>query len=601
MDPFKPLLGALAMPWEKGWGAVLCGRCESMSDIRSLDASLKTQDEIMRASGGNDSLDRARRRLCQEDTEAPLLVVQPPTIAEREQKERLLLLGILEDWLLGDRGWSKLGSILADTKDMDDRSQIMMDAFAERSTGTLALRVQALKLYGRWKGKIVPFDEESAYMYMCHLRKTKAPPTRGKSFLEAALLLSGVANAEVLTEIANSSRLRGAAYGMVEHKRMRKQRDPLTLKQVKALEHLAVQKKTACEVAVLGHCLFALHACARWGDILALVVEPEVDEALVSVESKRTKTSRGLKRLRIPIPFVAIRHGVSGADWGQAWTHARVTCGLGIDPSINKLSCAVAFGAGTLDSTTASRHLRAFLVEAGCPPRPNQNIGTHSLKATLLSWAAKWSMRASSRRVLGKHSDRKDHSMLTYSRDICISALKDVSAMFAEIREGKFDPDASRSMIVTSISSIAMAEKRMSQGTQGSAEDGESLQIQEDDKKTTEVELSGSRLRDGKRSVEQQQEDTDEGHSTTSDDTQVSELPCSDDEDDEVLNLDIHPDEFDCALGDYLINPKSGCAHVAVGRGLLTACGVAGLGFAVHKTWDNARVVCESFCKKCKP
>ena len=57
----------------------------------------------------------------------------------------------------------------------------------------------------------------------------------------------------------------------------------------------------------------------------------------------------------------------------------------------------------------------------------------------------------------------------------------------------------------------------------------------------------------------------------------------------------------DCSMGDYLSNPKSECAHVALDRCFATACGVVGLGFAVHTSWDSAAAACEFFCKKCKP
>ena len=204
---------------------------------------------------------------------------------------------------MGDHKWSRLGGMLVATKDGAERAQMMRDAFAERSTGTIRLRVQALRLFSRWKGKVIPYDEEVAYKYMCNLRQSNVPPTRAKSFLEAALLLAAIANSDALADLAGSARLRGPAFNMMEHKKMRKQRDPLTLRQVKALEGLMMKKENIYEAAVLGHCLFTLHSCARWSDLLALVGEPEIDDAVITAESKRTKTSRGLKKLRIPIPF----------------------------------------------------------------------------------------------------------------------------------------------------------------------------------------------------------------------------------------------------------------------------------------------------------
>ena len=585
MDPFKELLRPLAMPWEVGWGRALIGDGALPSDIRSLETAQVSRNEAGPATSATRSLDLAKKRVSERHQDPEPGTTHDVNQEEKDQAERALLLDELQDWLIGDGAWSKLGGILVETTSREERDQIMQDAFAERSTGTLRLRTQALRLFSRWRGRVVPYDEGLAYSYMSHLRRTNAPPSRAKSFLEAALLLAAVANSDDLTGIANSSRLRGAAYSMIEHKKLRRQRDPLTLKQVRALEELVVKKDSVQEAAVLGQCLFALHSCARWSDLLALAEEPQLDEAVVTVNSKRTKTSRGLKKLRIPIPFVAIRHGVSGQDWASSWLSARKASGLQQDPSVKKMLTSASFGADQMDSTTASRHLRAFLIEAGCPPSPKQNLGTHSLKATLLSWAARWSMKASSRRILGKHSDRKDHSMLTYSRDVCIAALKDVALMFLDIKEGKFDPDATRSIIVTSISYSRENREENAEGN-----------VTEDDQNDADLAAPTQEVE-----VENFDDKSTRAQATESDSSTSEDDFCSDGEEVDMLNMDIEDEKKECALGDYLVNPKSGCAHVALDRGYLTACGVVGLGFAVHTSWDSAAAVCESFCKKCRP
>eukprot|EP00971_Amphidinium_carterae_P298579 5932273-Amphidinium_carterae.1 len=87
----------------------------------------------------------------------------------------------------------------------------------------------------------------------------------------------------------------------MDTKRMRKQRDPLTLRQVVALETLIMGLDNAVEVCILGHLLFLLHSTARWSDVIAMVGEPTVDDVLVQAESKHIKNLRGMKRLRIPI------------------------------------------------------------------------------------------------------------------------------------------------------------------------------------------------------------------------------------------------------------------------------------------------------------
>eukprot|EP00971_Amphidinium_carterae_P057182 1130676-Amphidinium_carterae.1 len=49
-----------------------------------------------------------------------------------------------------------------------------------------------------------------------------------------------------------------------------------------------------------------------------------------------------------------------------------------------------------------------LLILAGAPPQPEQHLGTHSLKCTFLSWAAKYGVSAANRRLLGQHCKSKD-------------------------------------------------------------------------------------------------------------------------------------------------------------------------------------------------
>eukprot|EP00971_Amphidinium_carterae_P116373 2305040-Amphidinium_carterae.1 len=72
-------------------------------------------------------------------------------------------------------------------------------------------------------------------------------------------------------------------------------------------------------------------------------------------------------------------------------------------------------------------------------------------EVTLLAWAAHWPMKPSARRLLGKHSDRKDRTMLVHSRDACMATLHEVARMMTNISRGTFDPDATRSVILHNI------------------------------------------------------------------------------------------------------------------------------------------------------
>ena len=101
------------------------------------------------------------------------------------------------------------------------------------------------------------------------------------------------------------------------------------------------------------------------------------------------------------------------------------------------------FGVGRTTTTSASALLRELLL---CPDDGSpDNIGTHSAKSTVLSWAAMCGVGKGTRRLLGGHAAQKDFSMLEYSRDALAEPLREVQRMYARIRAGTFIPDATRS------------------------------------------------------------------------------------------------------------------------------------------------------------
>jgi len=74
-----------------------------------------------------------------------------------------------------------------------------------------------------------------------------------------------------------------------------------------------------------------------------------------------------------------------------------------------------------------------------------KRISSHSLKPTLLSWCAKFGIPLATRRKLGGHAKARDKSVLAYSRDELSEPLRDLRRVMDAVRQGSFDPDASRS------------------------------------------------------------------------------------------------------------------------------------------------------------
>ena len=98
-----------------------------------------------------------------------------------------------------------------------------------------------------------------------------------------------------------------------------------------------------------------------------------------------------------------------------------------------------------VDTDEAGVRLRQILSQAGVEAEALSNVGTHSLKATLLPWAGKAGLPANARRILGYHAVPKDRRVQEYSRDEVAEPLRLLGVLLEKIRDHGFDPDATRS------------------------------------------------------------------------------------------------------------------------------------------------------------
>ena len=72
-------------------------------------------------------------------------------------------------------------------------------------------------------------------------------------------------------------------------------------------------------------------------------------------------------------------------------------------------------------------------------------LGTHSCKTTILSWAAKKGTDLQIRKVMGYHSLGKSNSVFIYGRDNVSPALREIEEIINMIKSGRFEPDNTRS------------------------------------------------------------------------------------------------------------------------------------------------------------
>ena len=148
------------------------------------------------------------------------------------------------------------------------------------------------------------------------------------------------------------------------------------------------------------------------------------------------------------LPMVAPVKGVHGCDWATPWMKHRTSMGLAFPPEGLIMPAPDKNGEPTqrpLESGECGKWLRRLLnMEKGTADGPERRISSHSLKCTMLSFAAKRGLSVPDRLMLGYHSSQM-HMALVYSRDGAAASLILLERLIEEIAKGKFKPDSTRS------------------------------------------------------------------------------------------------------------------------------------------------------------
>ena len=246
-------------------------------------------------------------------------------------------------------------------------------------------------------------------------------------------------------------------YNSIKRKRITVKKEPWTKEDIIKLEEAVISKSglelriTLQEQVFLGFVLFLIHCRARFGDGARVKEEPYLDISgdqgfiEVSIVGGDTKTGKAANKVRRSMPIVGHAIGVTGQNWAGPWLAVRKRMGLdaGVDQTLMPRPLLDgSFVGETITTSEGGRWLRIVAQKIGISL---ENKGTHSCKATLLSWCAKAGVNHTSRRLLGGHAKPKDTSVLEYSRDALAGPLRDLGRVLDLVRSKRFQPDATRS------------------------------------------------------------------------------------------------------------------------------------------------------------
>ena len=201
--------------------------------------------------------------------------------------------------------------------------------------------------------------------------------------------------------------------------------------------------------------LFAVFARARFSDMQGSGIMSEDiagtsdgPKGYLEASVTRTKTAYTLERKTRYLAMCAPVQGLTAVSWALAWRELARDQGptIGVDRPL--LPAPVVSGGwqeAPISVEAGGRWLRSLLYRSGQDPSAVRALGTHSMKATLLSWCAKWGLAKELRMTLGYHSSSRSDSDVVYGRDNVAPALRALEPILEAVAMSRFKPDSTRS------------------------------------------------------------------------------------------------------------------------------------------------------------
>ena len=340
----------------------------------------------------------------------------------------------------------------------DQLNSTLLDIFSMKATKTILNRAQRFAHFVVWchqkNMSPIPVQEHIVYLYLYD--NVWKGPTSANSFKESLAFAGSVVGIDGALQSSQSQRVSGFCKRKYLDKKPLKQSRVLTVRQVQFLESLVVGADSGFDVLdriMAGHCLFNLYARSRWSDSmkpkLIELDSSEEQSGYFQADVLASKTSTTVQKKTRFLPLTGPLQGLTCKDWLQEWLHLRSTMKMpepnGKSPLIFSVSSAGKFTNRPLTSSQASKWLRDLLTLGGSSREEVAQVSSHSLKATTLSWLAKYGVPLHSRQILGYHITGQANSALHYSRDELSTPLRELDKVILDIREGRFKPDATRS------------------------------------------------------------------------------------------------------------------------------------------------------------
>ena len=332
-----------------------------------------------------------------------------------------------------------------------------------RSPNTIAKRANSLLQFCLWhKGYYyrkhpIPFAQGEVADYVWEKHQDGMTYTGLTSFVEAVhfgthVLGLPVADPEIPIV---SAFVKSILDKMALSRPKRKQARPLTVSEVTFLESVVKDSSVdSFDRYAAGAFLFALFGRCRWSDLRHVshffLDVNTIDGKTIGYMEFATfshKTAAQVARHGMPLLLVAPIWGLTNpCCWPLEWHKLKKKIGGCFDeifkgPILPAPDKTGSWNKRSVSASEATKWLAELLKQGGFNL---EDVTSHSLKCTVLSWLAKAGTEPHHRLVLGHRSTQKG-SLETYSRDMLAAPLRALEDVLRRIRMGALHPDMTRS------------------------------------------------------------------------------------------------------------------------------------------------------------
>ncbi|CAE7206607.1 unnamed protein product [Symbiodinium sp. CCMP2592] len=378
------------------------------------------------------------------------VVLNRAVISWRDQREADLSRALIK-WCRVFASWDSESSPV--TRQLQEAASpeachdLLGDYLARKAPSTCLKRANSMLMLGKSvasEGLTMPMQEPSLYSILRDCKTGGASLSALRGIMEAITFVHFTFDISTLHASVKSKRCWGLS--SAKQATLASKADPFTVEEILEMHRILYEGDDLWDRLMCGVSLYCIYARCRWSDfqhVDSLSLEcndqgfAEFGSAFIDVH----KTMNFSSKLPKCLELVAVGRGLDGKDWLCVFMEVRKALGVEYNKGYPSMPAPDKSGAPTvraLGSDEAGAWLRELL-----PGREGRRTTSHSLKATLLSFAAKRGLAHTDRLALGGHFHGA-HMADVYARDALARPLRLLAGMLSEIRLGKFAPDAGR-------------------------------------------------------------------------------------------------------------------------------------------------------------